>query len=146
MKRTEDILSEDQAGFRPGTSTVDQLFAKSPKNTLKDRRPCIDAMWILKRHLIRSGNMVYGQQWTFFIYPNKIMKFTESSVQYIPQCCACQWRLNRLVCHRRLRVTGMCSITPVIQYTAGVDDAVCKEVDLSANIQGRKIKQPSLCR
>jgi len=79
-QRTEEVLSEAQAGFRPGRSTVDQIFtlrqlaekysefSKQLFVCYVDFRKAFDSVW---RKGLRTVMRHYG-------YPEKIVKILES--------------------------------------------------------------------
>jgi hypothetical protein len=61
-KRTDEILTESQAGFRKSRSTINQLFhyVSLQRNMQNSRNTFMLAMLIIRRHSTAYGEMDYG--------------------------------------------------------------------------------------
>ena len=126
LKKTEEILSESQAGFRPGRSTVDQLF------TLRQ---------IAEKHLEKNKSLfccyidfekAFDSIWQeglwkamrFFGYSNKHICLLKA-LQNLIERSQGEWRTYRLVSNNCGCTSGLCIITTAIQHHPRNGYAAC---------------------
>ena len=118
--RTEEILSEAQAGFRRDRSTIDQIFtlkqlAEKFEEFGKELYVCyID----LGRLLIAYGERVCGT-WCDIWILGKNCKDTGKCVQEHIRCSESGWRYIRLVCNYCRSLAGMCTVAIDVQHLSG---------------------------
>ena len=132
MKKSEEVLSEAQAGFRPGRSTLDQLF------TLRQ---------IMEKRLERNQSLLccfidyekaFDSVWQEGLW--KAMNFFGYSSKYIHLLQALYQQSNSAV-----RVNG--ELTDWLKTTVGVRQgcALCPRMCPVRKSTGTAFQQPKIC-
>ena len=131
LKRTEEILSKSQAGFRSGRATTDQILKlRQIAEKYLDKDRSIYCCYIdFQKAFTQSGRGACGRQWS-----------PASTLQPIPECRQSKQRAHRVVQNISWSQTRMCHLPKLFNIHLELlmlmasDDAL-----IGACIQGEQI-------
>ena len=132
LKRTETILSEAQAGFRPGRGTIDQLFTlKQLTEKYLERGKKLYLCYIdFEKAFDRVWQRGLWHCMAFFGFPKKIISLLHCALSFfrlqnLPECGKSEWLTNGLVFHLCRCTPGLYHLSTTLQHNTGSCHAKC---------------------